>query len=271
MFRLVTLLCLLPGLLLAQGYPNAEKPMLGVNMSPPPMSKQKQENLRPDEGVYIRRVYNGTAAENMGIQRGDVILEINGNPISSMSGVRDVISSHHTGSDVSVRVRRNGQDVQLSGTLGTWPESIPKTPINSQAEERYRSMQERRLQREARRAEQQLEQLEEAKQSPDGLTPLQRKRRQQLAKEADSELARALASSEGQAIDNPRNRVIPDIRIPEAAGLLPSWELRFHLHAPDDRDQPPDRIREIQPDPLLSRMVTPTTWQFAFTVNPEML
>ncbi|MFW5828769.1 MAG: S1C family serine protease [Planctomycetota bacterium] len=262
----------------AEGYPSNKPPMLGVNMSPPPMSIQKQENLRPDEGVYVRRVYSGTAAERMGMQRGDVVLSINGQPIGSMSDVRDQISSHHVGSDVQVQVRRNGQEVPLSGTLGDWPEAIPKTPINSAAEQRYRSMQERRLEREARRAAQQLEAAEESLGGSDssssspgggqGLSPLQRRTRQRLAEAAGSDLGRIIAMEEGHS----RDRVVPPVRLPDAAAMLPPWQLRVRIHPATNTDTD-DALEAIviDPDPVLSTMAPLMRFSYAISTDSEAL
>lgn len=233
------------------------QPMLGVNMSPVPVPVQREQNIRHDEGVYVRRVYDGTTAAQMGVQQGDVILDINGHDISSMSAVRESIFSHHVGDDVQVTVMRNGQRVELGGQLGGWPKKIPLQNINADAEERYRDMQARRLARESEQMQEELErnqkQLErmgdtgneaEAKDLPEGLNQLE--------------------SAMMQDYGTMPAEVLPDVKIPALAAFLPAWQFDFELAASSEDEQEGARTAKYphtgvwyELDPELIRSLAP--------------
>ena len=105
---------------------NNDPPMLGVQMTNTTAAVARQQDLTPGQGVLVRDVYSDTAADQLGILPGDVITNINGSPIGSMSDLRTEVLGSDVGSDVSVLVRRNGEDVALSGArYNAWPEDIP--------------------------------------------------------------------------------------------------------------------------------------------------
>ena len=124
-----------------------QQPMIGVQMTPTSTSVQKKQGLDINEGVYVRKVFPETAASDMGIQKGDVILQINNAPISSMGDLREEVFGNQVGDPVNVIVRRNGEDVVLGAQYREWPEDIPYTAIDSEAESRYKEMQKRRRER----------------------------------------------------------------------------------------------------------------------------
>lgn len=122
--------------------------MLGIQMTPPPKRVAEREGLDPDQGVYVFRVYPDTAADTLGIQPGDVIVELNGNPVGSMTNLREGVEQQPPGSDANVVVSRNGELLQLSGAeYREWPEDIPWQRIDADAERRYRNRQKSRLAR----------------------------------------------------------------------------------------------------------------------------
>jgi len=136
------------GAIAADGYsPGSQRPMLGVEMSPVPINVQTQQGIGNDQGVLVRQVFDGTAASGMGVRPGDVILSVNGAPISSMTDLRNEVAANNVGDPVSVVVRRDGQDVPLSSALREWPTNIPNDPIDAEAERRFKDWQQRRLAR----------------------------------------------------------------------------------------------------------------------------
>lgn len=122
-------------------------PMLGVQMTPPPTHAQEVNGTTPDEGVYVRRVFPNTAAENMGVQPGDIILTMDGTEINSMSTLREIVFNSSVGDDVEVTVIRNGEQHNLSGTYRPWLEDVKRGKLDDKAEQRYREMQKRRLEK----------------------------------------------------------------------------------------------------------------------------
>jgi membrane-associated protease RseP (regulator of RpoE activity) len=123
------------------------RPMLGVQMTPVPLSVQEQQGLAPNQGVYVQSVYGNTAAQTMGLQAGDVITGINGAPIGTMSDLRNEVALNQVGDPVEVTVIRGGQEQATLGQFQPWPKDIPYEPIDPAMENRFREWQERRLAR----------------------------------------------------------------------------------------------------------------------------
>lgn len=148
---LLTLAAATPAFAAQSGYEavrNPEnRPMLGVQMTPVPLSVQEQQGLTPNQGVYVQSVYGSTAAQTMGLQPGDVITSVNGAPIGSMSDLRNEVALNQVGDPVEVTIQRGGQEQAAIGQFQPWPANIPYDPIDPAMEQRFREWQERRLAR----------------------------------------------------------------------------------------------------------------------------
>ncbi len=124
-----------------------QRPMLGVEMSPVPVNIQDREGLDAHQGVLVQATYHNTAAEAMGLQKDDVILAINGQPISSMTDLRNEVGLTSVGDPIQVQVSRNGVLVDAGAEVKPWPAQIPYDKLDSAAEKRFRDWQDRRQQR----------------------------------------------------------------------------------------------------------------------------
>jgi len=74
------------------------------------------------KGVIVQDVKAGSFAEDIGISRGDVILEVNKQPVNSEDDFNRVASGLKSGQDVVFLVRqrgagRQGGTIFLAGTL----------------------------------------------------------------------------------------------------------------------------------------------------------
>jgi membrane-associated protease RseP (regulator of RpoE activity) len=123
------------------------RPMLGVQMTPVPLSVQEQQGLSPNQGVYVQSIYDSTAAATMGLRPGDVITSVNGAPVGSMSDLRNEVALNQVGDPVEVGFVRNGQEQGAIGQFQPWPANIPYDPIDPAMEQRFREWQDRRLAR----------------------------------------------------------------------------------------------------------------------------
>ena len=78
------------------------------------------------QGVKVREVQTKTGAEAAGINPGDIVLEINGRPISGLMELKSALTGTRPGETASVRVRAGGKNEKtLNVTLGKRPE-LPK-------------------------------------------------------------------------------------------------------------------------------------------------
>jgi len=206
-------------------------PMLGIEMSPVPTNVQEQDGLTPHQGVYVQNTFNNTAAASMGVQPGDVVLQVNGSPIGSMSDLRNEIGMNAVGDPVDVVVQRGGQQLAMNAPLQPWPSDIPKERLDPAAEQRFRDWQ-------AERQKQDQEQLDALSQAASdlaaalpgkqGLSPSAA----ELAEELDGLRAWVLSYSIPRplAVAGPATPVIaalsPAPRAPDAA-TKPAWVMTW--------------------------------------------
>jgi serine protease Do len=74
--------------------------------------------LNNAKGVIVSQVQAGSAAERAGLKRGDVILALNGNLITDANSFRNEIAGTPPGRTVTLRISRDGNEQELSLTLG---------------------------------------------------------------------------------------------------------------------------------------------------------
>jgi S1-C subfamily serine protease len=108
--------------LIANG--KVDHPFLGIQMInlTPELKKQIDSDpdanlkLDTDKGTLIARVIRNSPAASAGIKFGDIITTVNGKAVQNSNQVQQAIETTKIGSSVPVRIRRNGQDVDLNVT-----------------------------------------------------------------------------------------------------------------------------------------------------------
>jgi S1-C subfamily serine protease len=70
-------------------------------------------------GTLITDVTPGTAADAAGLRAGDLITEINGDPVSGIGQLAGEIRSYEAGQDITLTVIRDGKTISVTVTLGS--------------------------------------------------------------------------------------------------------------------------------------------------------
>jgi serine protease Do len=71
--------------------------------------------LKPNErGVVIVRVKPGSTADDMGVREGDIVLEVNRKPISSIKSYDRAVSGLSKDQAVLLLLKRKGQTIYLT-------------------------------------------------------------------------------------------------------------------------------------------------------------
>jgi len=100
-----------------------EHAFLGIEPRPVTPDIASQLGLPVDEGVFVFGLTPGGAAEQAGLQEGDVITEFNGQSVSSVEDLFAELRNTSPGDKVTVKVNRDGQEQTLQVTMGERPQT----------------------------------------------------------------------------------------------------------------------------------------------------
>ncbi len=70
------------------------------------------------KGVKVEGVTPGSGADQAGLRKGDILLAIDGQPVSSLAGIRVRLLDRHPGDRISVRFERDGKVEEKTLVLG---------------------------------------------------------------------------------------------------------------------------------------------------------
>ena len=99
------------------------RPYRGVGVFDKETAARAGYQLNVDAGVYVQNLTLSGPADKAGIQRGDIILEINDEKTNTVGDLRAAIAAHQVGEEVQVKIRRDGETLTLPVTLEAIPES----------------------------------------------------------------------------------------------------------------------------------------------------
>lgn len=94
-----------------------KRPFLGIVLG-------QFNNDEKNQGVQIADVTKESAAEKSGIQKGDILVSLDGKKVQSGSQVTEIILSKKIGDIITAEVIRNGERKNISATLGEKTENI---------------------------------------------------------------------------------------------------------------------------------------------------
>ena len=95
---------------------------LGVTIQPVEPAMAKAFGLSHGGGALVGDVTPNSPAAKAGLQRGDVILQLNGQPISGPEDLSVHVAELAPGSVAHLQIFRNGQQKDVDVTLGEYPE-----------------------------------------------------------------------------------------------------------------------------------------------------
>ena len=98
--------------IIEKGY--VEKVYIGVTVS----ASYGQRGSQNVQGVTVQSVAEGSPAEEAGIQKGDIITAVNGDKITSASGLSAWTSKSKAGDVLTLSIIRDGENIELKVTLG---------------------------------------------------------------------------------------------------------------------------------------------------------
>jgi serine protease Do len=96
-------------------------PFLGIGFMSITPGIAAQLGVDVDHGVVVQQVQAGSPAAEAGLERLDVITEVDGAPLTDESALPRAISERNPGDTVRLTVLRNGQSMNLDATLRESP------------------------------------------------------------------------------------------------------------------------------------------------------
>ncbi|HEX2194401.1 MAG TPA: trypsin-like peptidase domain-containing protein [Candidatus Limnocylindria bacterium] len=106
-----------------------ERPWIGVYFTPITKQLAEEESLPVEQGVLIDSanpevpaVFPGSPAEQAGLQPGDVIVAVDGSPVTAEDDLAEHVLKHAPGDAITLRVLRGSEERDVQVTLGVLPE-----------------------------------------------------------------------------------------------------------------------------------------------------
>ena len=100
-------------------YSKVKRPYIGITGIDLDEKTAKTYNLVV--GVYVKKVEDFSAAEKAGLKVGDVIIEAEGQKITSMDELNKIKNDKKIGDELKIKVNRNNKEQELTITLGEQP------------------------------------------------------------------------------------------------------------------------------------------------------
>ena len=100
-------------------YSKVKRPYIGISGMDLDESTAKRYNLVV--GIYVKSVEDFSAAEKAGLKSGDVIIQADGKNITTMDELNEIKNSHQIGDQLKLKINRDGNEKELTVTLGEQP------------------------------------------------------------------------------------------------------------------------------------------------------
>src|SRR5829696_4582428 len=97
--------------------------MLGVTVQPVTSDLASSLGLSDVRGALISSVQHGGPADRAGVQRGDVILALNGSPVADSNALRNQIANTEPGSEVTLTILHDKREQPIHAKLAELPAS----------------------------------------------------------------------------------------------------------------------------------------------------
>ncbi|MCS7311721.1 MAG: trypsin-like peptidase domain-containing protein [Acidobacteria bacterium] len=111
---------------------HVDRGYLGVVIQFGESQAQIRKSLGAPYGAPVIDVDKGTPADEIGIRRYDVIMEVNDQKVERAEDLSDIISSYPPGTKVKLKVWRDGKPIELTATLARLPEETTSRPAREE-------------------------------------------------------------------------------------------------------------------------------------------
>ncbi len=98
-------------------YGIVQRGFLGITIRTVDAGLARDKGLKIFKGVYVDSLMEGSSAAKAGVKSGDVIVQIDGQNVTSSSDLQEMVARRRPGDQLSLKVNRNGTEKSFSVTL----------------------------------------------------------------------------------------------------------------------------------------------------------
>lgn len=91
-------------------YGNVQRGYIGIRPRELDSKWAKENNVKVGRGIYLEEVTDNGAAKAAGLQKGDVIVKMEGQPVDSDAQMREIIGRRRPGDVINLTVNRDGSE-----------------------------------------------------------------------------------------------------------------------------------------------------------------
>jgi len=113
-------------------YGEIKWPWIGIYMQE--LTPELAEKFRVEKGVLVADVIPDSPAEKAGIKPGDVIREVNGEPVQTPLDLKEIILKTEIGEKISLVLVREGKEIEVELVTAPKPEKITRAEVEIEAE-----------------------------------------------------------------------------------------------------------------------------------------
>lgn len=116
-----------------------QRGLLGVQIADVTADLAENQDLKVVQGVFVRYVNKGSAAEASGLETGDVITAIDNHAVKGVSELQEWVARKRPGQTVLVTYLRQGEEREVVAKLKNFEgsEEVMKKPVNYEIEGAY--------------------------------------------------------------------------------------------------------------------------------------
>ena len=111
---------------------------LGILFDPTPLPEilTKHLELESGQGLRVQNVQKNGPADRAGIGRDDIVIELNGEPVTDFHAFLDTVSQHHVGEKVTLQILHLGKqrrvEITLAARASAFNPKFPPEPLEHQ-------------------------------------------------------------------------------------------------------------------------------------------
>lgn len=106
---------------------------LGITVQNMSRNLARGLGIEKSQGVIVSGVHRDSPADEGGLQEGDVIIQLDGQPVQNIQRFSSLIASKSPGTRVKLSVNRAGEEMQVAVTLGRMPKNPQKLEEREQS------------------------------------------------------------------------------------------------------------------------------------------